>query len=277
MRNLIELIVRYHVVFIFVILELFSSFLIVNNHKYHQAGFLNAANSVAGVIYKNTNSVKKYLFLGKQNEQLLQENNVLRNRVKHSFIDHFVQRDSIVDTISPELEQIYTFTPATVIRNSTNNARNLIFLDKGERHGISKDMGVVGSKGVAGLVVNTGHNYSVAISVLHEDFRLSVKLKTNNYFGNLKWQYLSKDRAIMNDIPKHIDIEAGDTVVTSGFSSYFPQDIPVGVVSGFKVVEGTNFLEVGVDLIEDFGNLHHAYIVDFLHKNELEVLKESIE
>ncbi len=48
-------------------------------------------------------------------------------------------------------------------------------------------MAVTSDDSVAGVIVGCSDNYSVVMSLLNIDFRLSARIKSNGYFGSLSW------------------------------------------------------------------------------------------
>lgn len=76
----------------------------------------------------------------------------------------------------------------------------------------------------------------------------------------------------MEDIPKHVPVKVGDTLVTSGFSQLFPRNIMVGRVKTVKMEPDKNFLEITVDLSTNFGSLSYVYVVNNLKKQEILLL-----
>ena len=96
---------------------------------------------------------------------------------------------SVSDSI---YQQQYIHTSAEVIDNSINRQKNFFTINKGTRQGIKIDMAVIAVNGVAGVIVGCSENYSVAMSLLNQDFKLSARIKSNGYFGSLKlgWQGL---------------------------------------------------------------------------------------
>ena len=49
---------------------------------------------------------------------------------------------------------------ARVILNSINKSKNIIVINKGKFNGITREMGVISSKGVVGIIKNITDNYS---------------------------------------------------------------------------------------------------------------------
>ena len=247
-------------------LEVTAFLLIVQNNKYQSASFLNSSNYVAGEIYSSVTSATQYLNLGVVNEQLANENAQYRNLMRSSYVFYHDTTKAVVDTIR---NQKYTFKQAKVINNSVNRQDNYITLNKGSLHGIKPDMAVITSNGIVGVVRAVSKNFSSVISVLNSNMRISAKLRKSDYFGSLSWTGSDYRFATLSEVPTHVKIAKGDTIVTSGFSGIFPEDIPVGVVEEVELPEGSNFYEITVKLKTDFKNISYVYVVNNLLRKEL--------
>lgn len=274
MKSLIRLILRYHNILLFIILETVAFTLIVQNNKYQRASFFNSSNYMVGAIYDMYSSITQYFNLKEINEQLATENARYRNMLHESFIfydEAFKYED---DTLH---ERKYKFIDAKVVNNTINTQNNYLTINKGVKHGIKPDMGVVSPKGVVGVVKRVSSNYSTVISVLNTNLRISTRIKKNNYFGSLQWNGEDWQKAILNEIPSHVNIQKGDTLVTSEFSGVFPSGILIGFVNEVREVEGSNFYEIEVDLATDFKNVSHVYVVNNLLYHELKELENQDE
>jgi len=164
------------------------------------------------------------------------------------------------------------YIPARVITSSVNKQYNYLTINKGEKQGVSPDMAVISETGAVGIVVASSENYSTIIPVLNRNFRLSARLKKNNFFGIAEWEGRSSEIVSLREIPVHVDVQPGDTVVTSGFSAVFPEGILVGTVE--KVEDtGGNFHEIKLRLSTDYRQLYHVNVVSFTFKEELNELE----
>ena len=92
--------------------------------------------------------------------------------------------------------------------------------------------------------------------------------------GPMEWDGRSRNRAILKEIPHHVEFSEGDTVYTSGYSSIFPPDIPLGVINKSRIVNGSTY-EIEVNLFEDFGALRYVTIVDNAAQEEMTKLEEQ--
>ncbi len=268
MQNLIRFLLRYWLFIFFLLIESFCFYLIYSNSRFHEAILFNKANKVTGDFNAAYTSTTEYLSLGKANDSLARENAVLRARGidAMAFIEN--QKRTAEDTLA-KVVQTYSYFSAKVIKNSINQASNFIYLNKGSASGITTQMGVICEKGIVGQVVKVTENYSAVMSVLNKNFRVSAKMKNSDYFGQLFWTGSSIDQVKLEEIPKHVLVQIGDTVVTSGYSILFPENIMIGRVTKVHAQPEKNFLEIDVKLSAPMANLNYVYVIDHLYKNEI--------
>ena len=270
MRNLFLFVWKNYFTFLFLLLEILAFYLVVRGNSFQKANFINSANGVSASILGASNNVKDYLYLRNENEKLAFENAQLRSHSLISFSKLVDEQFYINDTI---YNQKYTYTSCKVVNNSTNRRNNYLTLNKGEKHGIKRDMAVITSSGVVGLVKEVSENFSTVMSLLHSKVSISSKIKKNNFFGPLTWDGENLNYAILSDIPSHISIEKGDTIVTSAYSLSFPENIMVGTVDSFEKKTGAYFYIIKVKLSTEFNKISHVYVVNNIQKTEQEELE----
>ena len=258
MRNLIAFINRYSFFFLFLVFEVLAFYLLFRNNHFQRASFLNSTNKLSGAVYTKYSSLNDYFHLKEVNESLSAENERLRNESLRSYQRLFGENIIVRDTI---FKKKYHYTKAKVVNNSTHKQRNYLTLNIGRLNGIESGMGVVGSSGIVGVVKNVSDHYASVVSVLHRDSKISSKLKGTRDFGSLQWNGEDYRTAKLVDIPKHVDITQGDTVITSGYSSTFPDGIAVATVIDFEKPEGENFYDINVKLINDFRKITYVYVI----------------
>ena len=276
MYNLFRFLVRYYLFFFFLLLESFCFYLIYQNSKYHQAAFVNMANGANGKAYQTVSGITDYFYLRQMADSLVAENASLRARLKESTNDRSVTLQTQTDTIGKKLEQVFTYIPAKVIHNSVNLSANYIYINRGKNQGITTQMGVISPGGVVGQVVNVTDDYAAVMSLLNKNFKVSAKLRNSNYFGTLSWEGKNTTLAKLKEIPKHVKINVGDTIVTSGYSELFPENVIVGVVKRFKAEPEENFLDIDVTLSTNMNNLSYVYVVNNLKRKEFIVLDSVV-
>jgi rod shape-determining protein MreC len=273
MRNLIAFVIRYHYFLLFLMLEAFAFVLIANSTYYQQASILNTSNRITGTVFSAFDNVTDYFSLRKTNYILSEENARLRKATSLSFLKADTNSFFVNDTIN---KLRYTYIAAKVINNSVNKRNNYIMLNKGRKHGIDKDMAVITSNGIVGTVVSVSDNFSWVMSVLNKHTKISGRIKKNNQMGTIIWE--GKDFAVgtLSDIPAHVKIAKGDTIVTSGFSYIFPAGIFVGTIKDFRVEQGDHFYVIPFNFSVDYNSLDYVYVVKDLSKKEVMNLENTV-
>lgn len=266
MKRLLDFLLRYHYLLLFILLELLSLSFVIRFNNYQRVRFFNSSNSISGRIYERSANIGDYFKLQKINDKLAAENANLRSKIQS-----IKESDIYLQAHGPIDSNIVHSIPAKVINNSINKLNNYITLNKGYKDGVKQDMGVISPDGIVGVVVNVSRNYSTVLSVLNEKWSINSKLLKTNNFGSLRWDGKDSRVAILNDIPYHVVVAVDDTIVTSGLSTIFPEGIMIGKALKIEHNQGDNFQKVWVQLSTDFNSLDYVEVI----KNE--VYKEKIE
>ena len=276
MRTLIRFFLTFKTFFLFLFLSIVSFILIINHNQFQRSRFLNSSNIVAGEIYEASNSVSEYFKLKTINDRLAQENTELRDRLYARENElNFIKQDSNFQIRQTRaIEKNYTFITAKVINASTNKHRNYITLDKGMKAGVLPEMGVINESGIIGIVSSVSDHFSVVLPVLNPSSRISAKIKHRSKTGSLVWNGGDARKALLEEVPLYIPIEVGDTVVTSGYSSIFPEGIDIGIVSFYRK-ENDNFYFIEVDLFTNFNQLSYVDVISFRNAEEQKELEEK--
>lgn len=264
MRSLLNFLARYNHLIIFLILEGISFYYLATRNNYHNTRVMFAFRGLTQGFEVGINDARTYFSLKEINRNLAAENVTLKNEMQK-----LVRQDSsrflaMTDSLH---DQQYVYTSAEVIENSTNRQKNFFTLNKGRRHGITPDMSVVSVDGVAGVIVGVSANYSVAMSVLNLDFKLSARLKNSDYFGSLNWDGKNYRYAMLNEIPQHVPLNVGDTIETTGYSATFPEGVLIGTISEFEK-RGGDFYNIRVLLSADLRKLRYVDIIGNIRKKE---------
>ena len=272
MRNLVVLIWKNYFFFLFLILETLCIYIIVQNNNFQKASFVNSSNAVSAEVLSTSENIRQYFYLKDVNEKLARENAELHTHDLLSFSMMVNDQFTVKDTL---YRQKYVYTSAKVVNNSTNRRDNYLTLDKGTKQGIKNNMAVISSTGVVGVVKDVSDNFCTVISLLHSDLTISSKLKKDGSFGPLNWDGENFSYATLNDIPTHVRLKKGDTVVTSQYSKMFPENIMIGIVDSWYNEPAKPFFTVKVNLSTDFKKLTYVYIVQNKLREEQEELEKK--
>lgn len=278
MKNLIAFIAKYNHWFVFVILEAISAVLLFQFNSYQGSVWFSTANVAAGKIYAWNSEIESFFSLTKVNEELTQRNIYLEHQVTQlsNRISKLNDDGSFLHSNQLQMLANYKLIPAKVVTNETNKRDNLITIDKGAADGIKKDMGVVSGTGVVGIVYMTSPHYSIVIPVLSSQSNISCTIEKRGYFGYLHWNGGPSSLAYVDDIPRHAKFRRGDNIVTSGYSSIFPEGIMVGKVGYvFNSADGLSY-RVQVHLSTDFGRLRDVCVIaDESMKERLQIMRAA--
>ena len=261
MYSLFIFIKKYSAGILFILLEALCIMMVVFSLPYQNRKMVNVSNNIAGGINKTMANWYDYLHLKQENEALAKHNALLMSKLGDVEIDN----EAVVDT------GMFSYIPAHVINNSIYERNNYIVIDKGENDGIEPNMGVICDSGVVGKVVNVSRHYASVMSVLNSYSVISCRFVENQYVANVVWDSKDYKYGLVKDIPSHIIINKGDTLVTSGFSNSFPADIPVGTIEK-KENDTDIFSTAQLKFTTNFSTLRHVYVVKNNFKSEIDSL-----
>lgn len=274
MRNLFLFLSRNYYFILFLALETLSIFLVIRNNHFQRSHFLNSSNAISGSINETYSGITDYFGLSETNKKLAFENAALRNQLRQSYSYQPNQYIAINDSTH---KQKYVYLSAKVVNNSTNRRKNYLTLSAGSRHGIKNEMAVIGSEGVVGIVRDVSENFCTVMSVLHESMRVPVNIKKYGENSILTWDGKDEWHALMERVPSHLQLQKGDSIVTSPYSSIFPEGIMVGTIESMEKIAGNTFYNVTVKLSTDFNRLSYVNIVNNLMKEEQSNLEKAVQ
>ncbi|OUS03374.1 rod shape-determining protein MreC [Flavobacteriales bacterium 33_180_T64] len=274
MQQIINFVIRNKTFLLFLLLFVISLALTIQSHSYHKSKFINSANFLTGGVYESANGISNYFGLKEQNKILVEENNKLRSQIFNT-IDTSAIVKTYIDSIS--YKGRYKIQSAEIINNNYTSTKNYLTINKGEQNAIKEDLGVITSKGIVGIIDNTSNGYARILSILNTKSRINAQLKSSHHIGSLEWDGESSTIVQLTDILKFAPVREGDTIITGGQSSIFPQGIPIGTIENFVLDISGDTYTVNVKLFNDMTNLSHVYIIENLDTQEIKLLENPID
>ena len=278
MQQLVNFFMRFNATFIFFVLEAISLYAYFNlNSTQPKAAFLSSANAFVGGLFDYSSRISRQWNLTVVNDSLARENAQLKMQLPSAKYSTLADKGQVQDSSHIYIQQ-YKYTAAVVVNNSINRASNYITINRGSNHGLRPNVGLVSATGnfVVGIVRKVSANYAVAMSVLHRDTRISAKIKSNNYFGVLVWDGDQSSHLNLEALPRHAPIKKGDTVITSGYSTMFPEGVMVGIIDTFFMDGSSNFNVARVRLAGNMSDIQYVYAIDDLLREEREALEKEV-
>ena len=259
MRNLIQFLLRYSNFLIFLILEVVAFILICTCNEYQQSAVWSSANRLAAGTNNIKTTIAEYFGLREENAVLAEENARLKAEL-------MLLANDLEATAERDSSYLYThldwdYIPAKVIGSSTNKQHNYLTINKGSRDGIEVDMGVIGADGVVGIVSAVGEKYALVVPIIHTKISISCRLKSNGQIGGTAWNGRNHKFVNMTEMARHVAVNQGDTVVTSGLTDVFPDGLMVGVVTETELGTGDNYHQTVVELSTDYKALKYVQVL----------------
>jgi rod shape-determining protein MreC len=268
MQQIINFLIKNKNFILFLLLLFISLVFTIQSHSYHKSKFINSANWLTGGIYEQANDISSYFSLKSENEKLVEENRKLK-ALLYSKKDslHSVQ---FIDSASYATD--YLLRAAKITKNSYAKPNNIILINKGSNDSIRTDMGVITPNGIIGVIDRVGRNHATIISILNSISKTNAQLKNTNHFGSLSWDGKNPNVVQLEDIEKLATFNVNDTIITGGNSTFFPKGIPIGIVKDFTLNTTKNLYDINVQLFNDMTNLEHVYVIENLHREEIDNL-----
>ena len=264
MQSIINSIVKNRNLIIYLFLSFVTFNYLYNNSSVHYSGFGKVGIFISGSTSSIYSYINSYFNLRQENNKLIEENLELK-KIESQFFD-------ISDTKDISNSKIDKTISAKVIFNSINKNKNIIVINKGEFNGITREMGVISSRGVVGIIKNITGNYSSIVSLLNTDLKINAILKNSSTIGSISWNGLDPRIVQLNDIPLSSSIKVGDTIVTGGMSFYFPRGIPIGTIEDYNNTSLEGYYSIDVLIFSDFSSLSNLYILERTDNDEIKSL-----
>jgi rod shape-determining protein MreC len=200
----------------------------------------------------------------KDNEQLRRENDTLKLQLSQ-LQGKAAEADRLAAVLN--FRQSHAEVPmiaARVIGVSAGTASMTIQLDRGERDGIRKDMGVITPDGVVGKVVETYRNEAQVLLLTDKDGGVGAMLAVSRIHGPVGGQ--GEPLLVMKYVANDDEVSPGERVITSGMDRIFPRDIPVGTVADVK--PGNTFKQIRIKPAANLERLEEVLVLKTLRPLE---------
>lgn len=268
MQNLLNFLYRFRTFGLFLLLEVVCFWLVVSYNNRQNASFLNSSNVLVAGTNTFASNVRNYFGLQEVNRQLVAENELLRRQLANSTLGrpHY---DTLAGTK-------YRMISAKVISNTFRRAMNYVTIDIGAENGISPGMGVVSGAGVVGQVKSVSSRFATVTSLLHRNLMVSASVKGSNALGTIQWDSQSPLQSPLRYVPRHISLNEGDTVWTSGYNAIFPPEVMIGTINSIHLDDNDVFYDIMVNLSVDFSRLDYLFVIENKLKEEQDSLQANL-
>ena len=259
----------------FLLLEVAALFLLRSSSTVQNIWINRASHRTLAFLWGGGEALRNQFRMDDLNKELQAENARLQERLRMYELRD-AARDEQEHMAAGENPAVYHYIPATVVKMSRNRVHNYIILNKGSEDGIRPHSGIISARGVVGIVEAVDKHYSYGLTLMNPEMSVGARLGASEQVGPLSWDGVNTRRALMRNLSAHYETTPGDTVRTSGFSIFFPPDIPIGVTGNSRLVDGST-REVEVFLFQDFSTLRYVTVVENLARTEITALEAEEE
>jgi rod shape-determining protein MreC len=205
----------------------------------------------------------------RQNEELKRENGTLKLQITQ-LQSKAAEADRLAGLLKfRQTNMDVPMVSARVIFGSADSTSQTIYLDRGERDGIRRNMGVITPDGVVGKVIESYKDTSQVLLLTDEHSGVGAMLVSSRVqkpVGGTGESLLS-----LKYISNEEDVNPGERLVTSGTDRIFPPDLPVGIVADVK--PGNTFKQIRVRPAANLERLEEVFVL--LTMKSLEMKKDS--
>tara|TARA_B100001540_G_C15722158_1_gene603566 strand:+ start:362 stop:1171 length:810 start_codon:yes stop_codon:yes gene_type:complete len=266
MQRIINALAKNKNTVLFILLLIISLYFLNSRSYFHQTKIAKLSLSISGILNNLSSNIIRYSNLNKENKLLIQENLILKS-------DLIKNKNIETNKSKKEIYFPFSLINARIVKNNYNKKENFVIINKGEKDGIKKEMGVITSNGIVGIINNVSENYSSIISIINSNIKINAKIKNTNYFGAISWSEKKINIMTLEDVVSTAKISIGDTIISGGMSSYFPSNLEIGKIVTLKKEKNEGYYSIEVELFNNPSQWEYVYVIknmDIMEINNLE-------
>ncbi len=213
-------------------------------------------------FFNDDNSIEE---LQKENARLMLEVNRLWKKAN--------ENENLRSILKLKDTTKFQLIAADVISKLVNITHRHFIINRGAEDGVLIGMPVINTKGLIGLVVDTARNFSLVRTLYSNNLNIAVTVKRLNIDGILNWD---GSKLIIKNIPSTYDIQIGDSVVTSDFSTIFPPQIPIGIISDREKVPIGLLHNITVKPFSDVNSVSNLIVIKIIPSKQINQLEMNL-
>ncbi|OGU62141.1 MAG: rod shape-determining protein MreC [Ignavibacteria bacterium RBG_13_36_8] len=235
----------------------------IKNLKSFALGNFAFLSSMTTEIFDLFSSTDKIDELERLNAELMLQVNNLR--------EYGLENPELRSLLSFKEKSNYPLLPSKIISKLVSNVQGNFIINVGQSDSVAVGMPVINARGLIGIIINVSQNFSVIRTLHNTSLSLAVLDQRSGINGILDWDGA---KLIIKNIPTTYDVQIGDRIVTSEFSTIFPPSIPIGVVVDRETNISGLLNNITVESYVDLKSIKNVFVMKIVQSrqvNELEL------
>lgn len=171
----------------------------------------------------------------------------------------------------------HNLLPVKIISKNLTGINNALTINAGSNHGVRVGMALITSDGLVGRITLVSSNFAQVMPYSNPLFRVSARVQGSRAFGVVSWESERINELVMNFVPQTIPVSVGSIVETSGASSEFPAQIPIGIVEGTAPDVGRETQKIYIRPFVRLADIAEGFVLLYAPDEELLGLIEQYE
>lgn len=260
MYRLVELIVRYKEYAATILLTIISLLFISGEDDEKIRSFRSISVGIIASVQSAVDWIPNPWDLQSENRALRQLNRDLSLEAMR-LRDAGVKVDELRRMLAFKEASPMKLLSAEIVGMPTLQLRNYATINVGSADGVKEGMPVITPAGLVGRVVGLDENNAMVLLVINADSRIAARTLRGRNNGILVWD--KEEQLLLQNVPSVLTQRRTDTVITSGLSSLFPEDIVIGTVEKVAEEQGTLYHRIVVKPAVNFATLEEVFVVLF--------------
>lgn len=228
----------------------------VKTYAFGTFAFVSSGFEAVKSVFQDEDELEN---MRKMNARLMLEVNKLRG--------YALENSELKKMLGLKDTSSFPLISGSIISKSISSVQGNIIINIGRKEGVHIGMPVINFQGLIGLVINVSEDFSVVRTLMDQNMKIAVEIQRTGISGILTW---NGSHNVIKNIAATNDIDAGDRVVTSFFSTIVPPSIPIGIISETEAKTSDVLSRVVIKPFVDFSKIKNVYVVKIIEDKTID-------
>jgi rod shape-determining protein MreC len=223
--------------------------------------FAPVVRGADAVVSSVTGAVASYVDLRharQENAELREKVDQLtaeRNAAFEQAADLRLLRSQLALPTRPEYREL----AANVIARDASIWYRRLIIDRGTLDGVKRDMPVATAVGVVGRVISVGLNFAMVQVITDKHAGVGSMLQSSRAMGEVRG--LDSDRCELKNVSSSVNVQVGESIVTTGLDRIYPKGLLVGTVERIEADPNAPWHKLIVKPAAPVDRVEHVFVL----------------